>query len=191
MRRNPQDTILQILPEPLHRFFFFDGERIEHLVKPTAKGEIATAVKNLLGLEIIERSITHLKKARRPLESELQSPGSPKTAQIQSEIDAARDELDDKTIERQKLEENGDAIQDELEVVDEQLRTSAITSNLQQTRERLEAQRKGNIDTIFDERKHIQNVINERGFLAFTSPMAESLPRDMRNNVKQNNFHLL
>ena len=40
-------TIEEVLPERLHRFFFFDGERIEQLVKPSAYEEIEQAIKEI------------------------------------------------------------------------------------------------------------------------------------------------
>src|SRR5690606_35267079 len=35
-QRNPGDAVDRILPERLHQFFLFNGERIEHLVSPSA-----------------------------------------------------------------------------------------------------------------------------------------------------------
>ena len=62
---NPNDAVNQILPDRLHSFFFFDGERIERLVKPDAYAEIEDGIKTVLGLEIIERSIRHVSSAFR------------------------------------------------------------------------------------------------------------------------------
>ena len=66
--QNPTDVVNQILPERLHNFFFFNGERIENVVKPRAFAEIENAIKSLLGLEIVERSVKHLHDARKRLE---------------------------------------------------------------------------------------------------------------------------
>jgi DNA sulfur modification protein DndD len=55
----------QILPVSLHQYFFFDGERIEEIVRSDKKAEIAEATKIFLGVEVINRSITHLKEAKK------------------------------------------------------------------------------------------------------------------------------
>ena len=44
---HPDDIIGRILPESLHRYFFFDGERIEYIVRDNQKSEIAEATKEL------------------------------------------------------------------------------------------------------------------------------------------------
>jgi len=49
----PEDVIGRILPESLHRYFFFDGERIEQIVRSNKKAEIAEATKILLGVEVL------------------------------------------------------------------------------------------------------------------------------------------
>lgn len=70
-----EDIINQILPGSLHQYFFFDGERIEKIVRPDKKAEIAEATKMLLGVEVINRSIKHLGEAKKSLESELKVVG--------------------------------------------------------------------------------------------------------------------
>ncbi len=41
----PEDIIGRILPASLHQYFFFDGERIEQIVRDDKKSEIAEATK--------------------------------------------------------------------------------------------------------------------------------------------------
>ncbi len=43
----PEDIIGRILPETLYQYFFFDGERIERIVRYDKKAEIAEATKEL------------------------------------------------------------------------------------------------------------------------------------------------
>src|SRR4051794_25544419 len=85
-------TINQLLPNRLHRFFFFDGERIENLVKPDSYAEIEDAIKTILGLTVIERSIKHLDEARKILEKEYSAVGSDEVKEIQGQLDSARAE---------------------------------------------------------------------------------------------------
>ena len=64
------NAINKILPEKLHTYFFFNGERIEKLSSSTSTKQISEAIKNIMGLEIIERAIEHLEK---PVKKNLQS----------------------------------------------------------------------------------------------------------------------
>ena len=50
----------QILPENLHPFFFFNGERIEKLAAVSQSHKVQEAIKNLMGLEIMQRASDHL-----------------------------------------------------------------------------------------------------------------------------------
>ena len=55
----------------MHRYFFFDGERIEYIVRDNQKSEIAEATKELLGIEVLNRSVRHLGEAKKSLETDL------------------------------------------------------------------------------------------------------------------------
>ena len=57
---NPGNQINQIIPEKMHSYFFFNGERIEKLANVSASGEIRDAIRTLMGLEIVERAADHL-----------------------------------------------------------------------------------------------------------------------------------
>jgi len=59
---NASTHIKQIMPEDLHSYFFFNGERIDTLANESSSEEIKTAIKKLLGLEILERADLHLQK---------------------------------------------------------------------------------------------------------------------------------
>ncbi len=98
-QQSPDDIIGRILPVTLHKYFFFDGERIEQIVRSEQKLEIAEATKTLLGVEVLTRSIKHLKEAKKTLELELASIGDSETKkllrdqnklEIESEIIAQR-----------------------------------------------------------------------------------------------------
>ena len=81
------DSVGRILPGDLHTYFFFDGERIERIVKPEEqeKADIANATKKLFGLEVLERAPRHVGEARRTLEKELKSIGDDQTVTLLKE----------------------------------------------------------------------------------------------------------
>lgn len=59
---NPISRINQIIPEKMHSYFFFNGERIEKLANVSAAGEIRDAIRTLMGLEVVERGSDHLER---------------------------------------------------------------------------------------------------------------------------------
>jgi DNA sulfur modification protein DndD len=78
----PDEIIGRILPASLHQYFFFDGERIEQIVRQDKRLEIAEATKILLGVEVLNRSIDHLSKAKKTLEAELAQIGDTTTKDL-------------------------------------------------------------------------------------------------------------
>jgi DNA sulfur modification protein DndD len=87
----PQEMIHTILPLGVSRFFFFNGERIEKLVKKGAYAEVQKDIKVLLDLEQVERAITHLPKVNRRLTDELKKHGGENASAIQDAIDSLTD----------------------------------------------------------------------------------------------------
>jgi DNA sulfur modification protein DndD len=87
-------VIGQILPSSLHQYFFFDGERIEEIVRSDKKAEIAEATKIFLGVEVINRSITHLKEAKKTLENELKAIGDSEIKQLLKQQDNLEQEIE-------------------------------------------------------------------------------------------------
>ncbi len=94
--QQPDDIINQILPATLHQYFFFDGERIEGIVRSDKKAEIAEATKIFLGVEVINRSIKHLGDAKKTLENDLKAIGDSEIKQLlrqQEKIERERERI--------------------------------------------------------------------------------------------------
>lgn len=181
---NPNDAINQILPDRLHSFFFFDGERIERLVKPDAYAEIEDGIKTVLGLEIIERSIRHVSSAIKKLEAELKAVGSLEIQNILSDLSDLEARQLAKNQEFKKTETNRDALREEIEKVDAKLRTLEQAKRFQDKRDSLEAQYQANQQQIHRIRGELGHVVSQKGYLAFTeSPAHAAL--DALNALRQ------
>jgi DNA sulfur modification protein DndD len=171
-RENPDEVIDQILPRDLHRFFFFNGERIEHLVKPTAYEEIGGAIKTLLGLEVVERAIRHLPQAQKKLEGELRQVGNRRVQEITDELDRKRATRDEAVEQRDQTKRNIAALREDRESVGERLRGLEQTSELQRERDQCET----DLGSAEDRRKNayqrIAKSLSDKGFLAFTAKLA-------------------
>ncbi|WP_310486495.1 AAA family ATPase [Chamaesiphon sp. VAR_69_metabat_338] len=98
----PDEIIGRILPASLHQYFFFDGERIEQIVRQDKRLEIAEATKILLGVEVLNRSIKHLSEARKTLETELAQIGDTTTKDLLKSQQQCQQEID--RIEQRQVE---------------------------------------------------------------------------------------
>lgn len=167
----PQETILSILPVGVSRFFFFNGERIENLVKKGAYAEVQKDIKVLLDLEQVERAIAHLPKVNRRLTDELKKHGGDTASAIQEAIDRltdqqtkAKDELkliegDLATLDEER-DRTTDLLRQHAEAAPIQAERDAVTSELTDARAAREA--------ALIERA---TLVATRGFQAFTDSL--------------------
>ena len=178
------DAIDQILPRRLKDFFFFNGERIENLVKPTAYSEIEEAIKTILGLEQVERAYTrHLPDAIKRLQTDFKNVGDDRTSDLLQRISDYEDRRAEAVERRDEAKRNAAALQSEIDAVEERLRSLASTQELQIRRDKLIADRQASERRERAARDAMAAAINSRGFIAFTSEMeraAEEMGRDLR-----------
>jgi DNA sulfur modification protein DndD len=172
-QQNPGDAVDRILPERLHQFFLFNGERIEHLADPSAFEEIETAIKTLLGLEVIERSLRHLPQVRRVLEAELRKVGTPEISRLTERLEEL--EIEGSQVEEDQAQQrrNLAGLDTELQELDTRLGTLEEARSLQQDRKRAEAAFETTEGRLRSLREQIAGTINDRGFVAFTVRLAE------------------
>lgn len=172
-KSNPADALDQILPERLHRFFFFNGERIERLAQHTAYEEIEEATKTLLGLEVLDRAVKHLPKVAAKFQAELKEVGSSEQKALASEKEGVVDQISEKGDEIDQCRRNLAELHKETEVVEERLRDLADARALQEERTKLEQAFEVNKDKLATRRDEIQKLISERGYIAFAPGLAE------------------
>ncbi|MBU5269219.1 AAA family ATPase [Clostridium cochlearium] len=112
-----KDDINSILPEDLSTYFFFDGERIENLSKLDRKGkkDISKAVRNILGLDVLEKSDLHLGDVIKDLEEAYVENDSSK------ELNEKNRELNEKKNEENRYKNIIETIEDEIEITKEKL----------------------------------------------------------------------
>jgi DNA sulfur modification protein DndD len=167
-----EGTIDAILPERLHRFFFFDGERIDDLVKPDAYKEIEQAIKGILGLEVVERAIKHTNEARKALERDLRQLGDDKDRELADQLDDIRAKIEER---RQALDQhrgNLAALEDERQTVGEELAKLAEAAELQQRREELEQELDESEKAMRSSRDSLASQVGRKGWLAFIGGLA-------------------
>ncbi|MFK0198972.1 AAA family ATPase [Streptomyces lavendulae] len=169
----PQETIYTILPKGVSRFFFFNGERIEKLVKKGAYAEVQQDIKVLLDLEQVERALVHLPKVDRRLTQDLKKYGGDKASEIQSAIDELSERETTAKEDLKVLQGDLATLAEERESVLELLRqhrdAAPIQTELDAVTEELKEARAAQ-KSAMDERA---NLVATRGFMAFTEALGE------------------
>jgi len=171
----PEDIIGRILPESLHQYFFFDGERIDHIARSDKKTEIAEATKELLGVKVLNRSIEHLKNTKKTLEDELRTIGDFETKKLLREQEKLEQELE-------QLASRQSEIISELEHQEELKRTigdcllgMSGAKELQLLRDELEQQVKLLREQLKQSRAILERVTSKKGYIVLLSEVAPQL----------------
>lgn len=182
--QQPEEIIGQILPASLHQYFFFDGERIEEIVRSDKKAEIAEATKIFLGIEVINRSIRHLQEAKKSLENELRIIGDSEIKKLLKQ--QGKIELEIEIISKRQQE-----IIKELEYqntfkkeTSKRLRELNAAKDLQERRQELEKQKASHQDDLRQTRETIKKAISTRGYTVLL-PETTVQFREIIDNLKQ------
>mgnify|MGYP000291160618 FL=1 len=165
--QHPDDIIGRILPESLHQYFFFDGERIEQIVRHDKKAEIAEATKELLGVEVLNRSVRHLGEAKKSLETDLKQIGNAETKQLlkdKQKLEQEVDQLSTRQVEiEQELENQGEL----RKAVNGNLLELSGARDLQKLRDELEMQQDLFKQQIVQATDALKRAISLRGYGVF------------------------
>lgn len=161
-----QDVIGRILPPDLHSYFFFDGERIERIVQPTKneRREIAEATKKLLGVEILDRAVTHLTSARRDIEKELKQIGDAETRKYIEEKQSLEDELTLKNDRLSEIDRNIEAQIGRQQEIEKRLRELEDTRAVQEHRDRLVREQDSRNTSLTQQSQQLADKVSAEGY---------------------------
>ncbi|MDJ0773174.1 MAG: AAA family ATPase [Mastigocoleus sp. MO_167.B18] len=162
--QQPEEVIGQILPASLHQYFFFDGERIEEIVRSDKKAEIAEATKIFLGVEVINRSIRHLAEAKKSLENELKIIGNSEVKKLLRE--QGKIELEIEKIKKRQRERIQELDYQQTFKKDTSVRLQELSAakELQSRRENLEKQKVYYQNQLRQTKEVIKKAISGRGY---------------------------
>ncbi|MDF7798521.1 AAA family ATPase [Pontiellaceae bacterium B1224] len=169
------EAIGRILPKDLHTYFFFDGERIERIVMPTKKekADLAAATKKLLGVEVLDRAITHLNDARGALEKELKRIGDPETLLLLDQKEAKESEQEDLESELDQLQTNVDGLIESKTEVENRLRALEGVQDLQKRRDQLNDDLDARKASLGQTQEKLKQAIAKDGFAVFVEDVAD------------------
>ncbi len=183
-REHPEDIINQILPGSLHQYFFFDGERIEQIVRSDKKAEIAEATKKLLGVEVLNNSIKHLKEAEKTLRSELEAIGDSETKQLlkqQQKLEKESEQLAQRQHEIIQELSNQQTLKKE---TSHRLRELSAAKQLQERRQELENLKASNLENLKRSKEALKKAISTRGYTVLLSETTAQF-RTIVDDLKQ------
>lgn len=184
-RDNPKVAIDQILPKRLHNFFFFNGERIDRLAHHTAYAEIESAIKTLLGLEILERGRRHLDGAIDILQQKMKNFGNLETRTVIAELEELNTK--EKNLKNKKSQNRKEitALEEERDAVEEKLRSTESTRSLQNKRDGLNQQKEDVLEQSNIIHNKIGNMLNAWGFVGFLDDLVIRTQATIAENRKR------
>jgi DNA sulfur modification protein DndD len=178
--QHPEEIINQILPSSLHQYFFFDGERIEKIVRNDKKAEIAEATKMLLGVEVINRSIRHLAEAKRALEAELRTIGDLEIKKLlvrQSDIESKIEVISKRSLEIEREIEYQNTCKQQ---VSSRLHELSAVKELQERRQYLESQRESLQQQVVKSKENLKRFISNQSY----SVLLPEITNQFRNIIE-------
>jgi DNA sulfur modification protein DndD len=139
--RNSSTHMSQILPEKMQPYFFFNGERIEKLAHVNAAGQVQSAIKNLMGLEIVERAGHHVGGAvYARLRKELKDASNADLGEALERESVMSEQVNDVRNQIAQIERNIVDFEEELHQVNRAFEANAEVANLNKARLELEQQ---------------------------------------------------
>ncbi len=179
-----EEIITQILPASLHQYFFFDGERIEEIVRSDNKAEISEAIRTFLGVEVIELSIKHLKDAKKSLETELKHIGDAETKQLLNQQEKQELEIDNINKRQTEINQELECQQILKKEVSNKLRELSAVKELQERKQSLESQKDSLREELKKTRENLKKVISARGYTVLLSETTAKF-REIFTDLKQ------
>lgn len=165
---NPEVQIKKILPEKLHPYFFFHGERIEKLATYEGTTQVKEAVRNLMGIETFERALNHLdNKVKKHYKAELKRNSSPQDQDLIVKIDGIDADITNRKDEITALNKTIAECKVDIAEIDKKLEANRASEEMKKRRAKIDSDIKfidEQLKALSDDNKHL---INKKGFLAF------------------------
>lgn len=173
------ESVGRVLPVDLHTYFFFDGERIERIVRPDSKekADISNATKKLLGLEVLERAVRHLTAARKKLEREYALIGDAETTKLLEEKKKIEADVDNHKDRRHELNRNIDAQRRIKKDVEERQRQLEAVKGIQKRRDTLNREQEQRKISLKENSESLAGLISTRGYTVHVAEACVSYQR--------------
>lgn len=184
--KDAQTTIDQIIPSDMKSYFFFDGERIDKMQDKEQAKDIKKAIKIVMGLEILDRSVKHMEGVKKIFREESAKFGTSEQQNIDAKLNDNSESTRKKSEEIELQETNKAAVEKEIKEVQTRLRILEETKELQQQKDML-IKDKNNVEIQKKElHKQIRHFISKTGYLAFAGQAIEYAKTFLDDKREQN-----
>lgn len=183
--KTPYLELQSILPADLQPYFFFNGERIEHIAGVSQSGQVRDAIRKLMGLELVDRAIVHLSRAK----SQYRKLVKEGVSDEQKELHDLIEELEESILRYKENVESSKRSEDlaktELKRIERELKKYEKSRELQEKRDALDDL----LSEVEIEIRRIRNnqkgLLDENGFLAMSKNMFSSCTDLVEENRKK------
>ncbi len=181
------NTINKILPEGLSDYFFFDGERIQDI---NNKKDVVSAVRGLMGLDIINDAVDHLDPNRASsviskLRGELNLGSDSKSNSLRSKLSVDQSALEDKKRRLESVEKEIEYARTEKERLSEILRSTSEVRSLQKDRDALNRELQNLEFSLKSAMNRITSDFNKDYYCFFIQPLIRKAQNVIANSNKQ------
>jgi DNA sulfur modification protein DndD len=174
--KNPESQMSQILPEKMHSYFFFNGERIEKLAYASASQEIREAIRTLMGLEIVERARNHLGgKIKKHFSKQIGEGASDELRRVIDRENEIDDEMGMKKNDSETERNNIQQFDADIQFINNKLKSMESTAHLQEEWDGINKRLDEIKGDLTDISVAMRQLIGDRGFLPFIHPVAQKV----------------
>lgn len=178
---NVQNRINQLMPEDLRTYFFFDGERIDNLAKDEGAKDIQSAIKLMMGLEILERGMQHTEAVRKKFRSDLKQSGNLETKTIIEEIEKLEIQEEQLHGELSIYNHNVTSLMKEKSNVESRLKSIEKSKKLQNEREEKQQEKRSAKEKLIETKSNLSYLLSKQGYLGYTN----NLIKDATKFIKE------
>lgn len=164
---NPQTQISQILPEDMHSYFFFNGERIDKLAESSSANDIKNAITTIMGIQIMERAEEHMLSVIRIIKKDMKKFSNEDLNKVIDEENKIDDDIKSLKEGLSVNKNNLIAYKDEIQIIETSLEDKKEVSGLQKERKKLQNELSDIKSKIEDKKVELKKEISSSGFHAF------------------------
>jgi DNA sulfur modification protein DndD len=171
----PQQRIEAIIPEGIRWFLFFNGERINYLAMAENSSEVAGAIHQMLGLNLLQTTIKDLRSqnVRGKLRGELRDVATDEKRDLLEQQARSEEAKTEHQERKDNILANLAAIAKELDAVDNKLALNRDARELQARRLRLQQERE-DLRNLRDEvTRRLSKLIAVDGYTLFTHDLVK------------------